>query len=475
MKSNFRGESMPDRILVIDDVEEVRSFMKEALTREGLKVADASDAETGLAKLENSPFDLVITDVKLPGMSGIEMITKIKEHDAEVEVIVMTGYDTKEIALDAIKNGAYDYFSKPFKLDEMNIVVKRALEKKHLQRELKEWQTKFRVKRSFGNLVGMSDSMQKVYGMIEKVAPTDTTVLIFGESGTGKEVLAEAIHQWSLRKDKPLVKINCAAIPETLLESELFGYEKGAFTHAIERKPGKFELADGGTIFLDEVGDMSRDAQAKLLRTLQGSEFDTIGGTKPITVDVRVIAATNKILADEVKENRFREDLFFRLSVFTISMPPLREKKDDIPLLVEHFIEKARIKQNKPVKGISNEAMALLIDYHWPGNVRQLENCIERAVVLIEGDIITAKSLDLQKTESWFKDKFPDAGLTLDTFLENVERKLIIEALEKTGGVQAQAAKLLGVTERSIWYRVKKLSIDLEEIKTLDNIPLHNL
>ncbi len=459
---------MSNRILIIDDDEGVQSFLKKALTTEGLEVGEAFDAETALVKLKNSTFDLVITDVRLPGMSGIEIITKIKENDPEAEVIVMTGFDTREIALEAMKNGAYDYFSKPFDLDEMSIVVRRALEKRNLQRKLKRLQSKVRSNGNFGNLVGKSDLMQSVYEMIEKSAPTDTTVLIFGESGTGKELLAEAIHERSPRKDKLLTRINCAAIPETLLESELFGHEKGAFTDATARKPGKFEIADDGTIFLDEVGDMSLTAQAKLLRILQGSEFERVGGTEPVEVDVRVIAATNKILADEVEEKRFREDLFYRLNVFTICIPPLRERKEDIPLLVEHFIEKVNVKQKKTVKGITKETMAFLMDYHWPGNVRQLEHCIESAVVMIDGDIITTKCIPihLQKTERQFKCELPDEGFSLDTFLENVEREVVIETLEKTGVVQVEAAKLLGISERSLWYRVKKLMIDVEEIKT---------
>jgi len=468
---------IPESILVIDDEESVRFLLREALTKEGLEVEVSSDAETALVKLESSSFDLVITDVRLPGMSGIEAINMIKESDPEVEVIVMTAFNTEDIALEAIKNGAYDYFSKPFNFGEMNIVVRRALEKRRLQRELKELQVKLRGKSSFGNLIGVSDSMQKIYEMIEKGAPTDVTVLIFGETGTGKELLADAIHQRSLRKDKPPVKINCAAIPETLLESELFGYEKGAFTDAAARKPGKFEIADGGTIFLDEVGDMSLATQAKLLRILQGSEFERIGGTKPVKVDTRVIAATNKILVDEVKEKRFRADLFYRLSVFTISIPPLRERKEDIPLLVEHFIEKANIKQKKSVKGISKEAMAIILDYYWSGNVRQLEHCIERAIIMTDGDIITVKFLPpyLQGTDRRFKSELPGEGLSLDAFLGNAERELIIEALEKTGGVQVKAAKLLGISERSLWYRVKKLMIDTENIKTQNIAHLQNL
>jgi len=467
----------PDRILVIDDDEEMRFLLKEALMKEGLRVEEASDAETALTKMESSPFNLVITDVKLPGMSGIEAIHRIKENDPEAVVIVMTAFGGSEFVHEAIKNGAYDYFSKPFELDEMSIIVRRALEKRHLQRELKELQEKLRGKSSFGNLVGMSDSMQSVYQMIEKVAPTDVTILIFGETGTGKELVAEAIHQRSLRRDKPFIKINCAAIPETLLESELFGYEKGAFTDAAAGKPGKFELANNGTIFLDEVGDMSLAAQSKLLRVLQGSEFERVGGIKPVEVDVRVIVATNNILADEVKEKRFREDLFYRLSVLTIFLPPLRERKEDIPLLVEHFIDKASIRQRKPVKGISKEAMALLMDCHWLGNVRQLEHCVERAVVMQDGDMITTKSLPsyLQETEYQSKRELPDEGLSLDAFMENVEKELVVSALERTGGVQVRAAELLGISERSLWHRVKKLNIDVEEIKTQTAVSLQNL
>lgn len=455
-----------NRVLIVDDDEGMRFFLKETLSKEGLGVEEAPDAETALAKLESSSFDLVMMDVKLPGMNGMEATLRIKENDPDAMVIIMTAFSTREFAREAIKNGAYDYFTKPFSLDEMSIVVRRALEKRHLQMELRNLQEKLRDKNRFGNLVGMSNSMQSLYEMIERVASSDATVLIYGESGTGKERVAEAIHERSLRKDKSFIKINCAAIPETLLESELFGYEEGAFTGAAMRKPGKFELADGGTIFLDEVGDMSPALQAKLLRVLQGSEFERVGGIKPIKVDIRMITATNKILADEVKEKRFRLDLFYRLSVFTINIPPLRERKEDIPLLAEYFMRKSSAKQKKPIESISKDAIASLMDYHWPGNVRQLENCIERTIVLTDGNTITAKSLPpyLQEAEYLFKDNLSDEGFSLNIHLEDVERKLIIKALERTGGSQVKAAKLLDISERSLWHRVKKLNVDMKAL-----------
>jgi DNA-binding NtrC family response regulator len=458
-----------DRILIIDDDESMRFFLREALMKEGAEVEEASDAETGLMRMEVSSFDLVITDVKLPGMTGIEAMPMMKEKSPDVVIIVMTALGARELAHEAVKSGAYDYFLKPLKLDEMSIIIRRALEKRHLQRELKELQEKFSGKSGFGNLIGTSSSMQGVYEMIERVAPTDTTVLVYGETGTGKELVAEAIHENSRRRDRDLVRINCAAIPEALLESELFGYERGAFTGAIGRKPGKLEVADGGTIFLDEVGDMGIAAQAKLLRVLQGSEFERVGGVEPVTVNVRVIAATNKVFHEEMEKERFRADLAYRLSGFTIAMPPLREKRDDIPLLVDHFVTRASIKQNKQVKGISKEVMALLMDYHWPGNVRQLELCVERAVVMTDGNMITpgALPLYLQETEQMPYNSPLEKGLALGEFLMDTEKKVIVEALEKTGGVQVKAAKLLGISERSLWHRVKKLNIDVEKIKQL--------
>lgn len=455
---------MPDRILIVEDDEGMRFFLREALRREGLEVEEAPDAETALEKLNRSEFDLVILDVKLPGMSGIEAIPRIKEIDPDAVIIIITAYGTKELALEAIKNGAYDYFSKPFELDEMNVVVKRALEKRHLQRELRELRERLIGRGSFGELIGASEAMQEVYGMIEKVAPTDATVLILGESGTGKEVVADEIHRRSPRAGGPMVKINCAAIPETLIESELFGHEKGAFTGATSGKPGKFELADGGTIFLDEVAELSQAAQAKLLRVLEGKEFEKVGGTKPIKVDVRVIAATNRDLEEEVREGRFREDLYYRLSVFTIHLPPLRERREDIPLLVDHFVRRAGLKYGKPVRGVSRDALKLLMDYSWPGNVRQLQHCIERAVVMAEGELITVDDLPpyLREAPRRRPIELSEEGFSLDGYLERVERELIEEALKKTGGVQAKAAKLLGISERSLWYRVKKLGIDVK-------------
>jgi two-component system response regulator AtoC len=458
---------MTANVLIVDDDESMRFFLTEAITKRGYQALAVDSAEAGIEAVREKSFDLIIMDVRLPGMTGVEAIPHIREIDNEAVIIVMTAYGSKELALDAMRAGAYDFFTKPFKMDEMNIVIKRALEKRSLRRAVKKLEDRLRKQYSFENIVGSSGAMQEVFELIQKVVQTDVTVLICGESGTGKELIAQAIHQHSRRKDKPFVKLNCVAIPEGLLESELFGHEKGSFTGAVQRKSGKFELANTGTIFLDEIGDMSLATQAKILRVLQEKEFELVGGTEPVQVDVRVIAATNKDLANAVQEGQFREDLYFRLNVFSIVVPPLRDRKEDIPLLVEHFLREATDQMPRSVTGVSKDTTDLLMMYHWPGNVRELENCVRRAVVMSDDDLITPKCLPMHIQSIAEKPRYtlPDEVESLDDTLADVEKQIIVDTLHTTGGVQSKAARLLAISERSLWHRVKKLNINVSRIK----------
>jgi DNA-binding NtrC family response regulator len=459
---------MAERILVVDDEQDMRFFLREALRKGGYEVAEAEDAAAALGILRTTPIDLVLLDVFLPGMSGLEAIPELHAVDPALTVIVITAHGGKDTALEAMQRGAYDYFTKPFKLDELHVVIRRALQKRALEREVKALREQLQLHHAFPNIIGRSDAMQQVLALVEKVSQSHVTVLITGESGTGKELIAEAIHHRSPRASKPFVKLNCVAIPEGLLESELFGHERGAFTGAVRQKLGKFELAHGGTIFLDEIGDMSPITQGKVLRVLQTQEFERVGGTKTIQVDVRVIAATNKDLLKLARENQFREDLYYRLNVVLIHLPPLRERQEEIPALVEHFIARFNTRFGKQVRGFSSEAMALLRTYAWPGNVRELEHCVERAVVLTEQEIIPATVLPPHMQQTPEADKIfwsADDSLSLDSVVEEFERRRIVEALRRTGGVQARAAQILHISERSLWHRIKKLRIRVEEIK----------
>jgi DNA-binding NtrC family response regulator len=459
---------MPERVLVVDDSEQMQFMLREVLVAQGLDVEVVGDAETALARLAAQPYALVLLDIFLPGMDGMEALPKILERDPRLPVIMITGHGTREMAYQAMQRGAYDFFEKPFKMDEFLVVLRRALERRSLSQEVRSLAHILESAVPFDTIVGQSEAMQQVFRLVRKVVATDVTVLIRGESGTGKELVAEAIHRHSPRRDKPFVKLNCVAIPETLLESELFGHEEGSFTGATGRRIGKFELANTGTIFLDEIGDMTLATQAKILRVLQEREFDRVGGSKTVKVDVRVIAATNKDLAKAVEDGTFRKDLYFRLNVFSLNLPPLRERTGDLPLLVDHFVARAARKLGKPLDGFSSDALNLLLAHSWPGNIRELENIIERAAVLADGPVMGADCLPSQLLT--FETAVPGEplvapGQTLDDALADIERKLIRDALRHTGGVQTRAAKLLGITERSLWHRVKKLGIDVGEIK----------
>lgn len=462
------------QILVIDDDEQMQFFLKEALERQQYAVTVRGTAEAGLQALRAQRHDLVLLDIRLPGMSGLQALDAILEIDNRIPIIVMTAHGTRDTAIEAIRRGAYDYFTKPFQVEEMEIVVRRALEKRRFLGEIERLRSELSASRGRGQMIGSSVAMREVFRLIDRVGPTDSTVLILGESGTGKELIAEALHEQSPRRDRPFVKLNCAAIPETLLESELFGHEKGAFTGALARKPGKFQMADGGTLLLDEIGDMSLTTQAKILRVLQERELQLVGGTQTIRVDVRIIASTHRDLEQRVREGSFRDDLYFRLNVVTIPVPPLRERKDEIPELADYFLADANLRLHRSINRIAANALAALLDYNWPGNVRELKNAIERAAVVNDGDALALESLPppiraaagpgaavIEQTRWAVLETLP-----LDDRIAQIERAFVADALARAAGVQAAAARLLGVSERSVWHLVKKHQIEVGKIKS---------
>ena len=453
-------------LLVADDDPAVRESLERTLKREGYRVVVASDGQAGLEQLKAGGVDLVLADLKMPGLSGLELLKATKTVAPDVDVIMLTAFGTVEEAVQAMKDGAYDFLTKPFQRAQLIRLIRKALERRALIAENRALQQRLDDLLRQGAVIGTSPAFQRMMMLIEQVAPSSATVLIWGESGAGKELAARAIHERSARRAGPFVAVNCAALPETLLESELFGYEKGAFTGAAGRKEGRFELADGGTLFLDEVADLSPVTQPKILRVLQEGEFERVGGTKTLRVDVRIVTATNQDLVQLVREKRFREDLYYRLNVFPILLPPLRERAGDIPLFVEAFLREIGGSAGKSVKGFSAEALERLMAYSWPGNVRELRNVIERATLLAEGEVIQAEDLPVHIQVS-AEPHSPRVGeaKTLDERLAEMERSLILEALKESRGVQAQAARRLGINERSLWYRIKKFGIDPERIK----------
>jgi len=437
------------RVLAIDDDEDILKLIKFLMQSEGYEVVTASDGETALKLCGEESFDVILCDVRLPKMTGFEFLEEIKKMNITTPVIMITAYASIDSAVEAMKLGAYHYVPKPFRADELKLVVKRALQQHMLAEENKRLRRELGERFGMEAIIGKSKAMQEVFALVEKATQSDITVLLRGESGTGKELVARAIHYSGKRQSGPFVVVNCSAIPASLLESELFGHEKGAFTGATSKRQGKFELADGGTLFLDEIGDMSYDLQSKLLRVLEHQEFERVGGSEIIRVNVRIISATNKNLEEEMAKGNFREDLYFRLNVFPIFLPPLRERKEDIPLLVEHFVAKYG-------------AMGVLQDYDWPGNVRELENVIERAVVITEDDAIDVD--DLPPTLGGAKITGMASTsivlpVSLPELVEEMEKRFILEALKETNWVQARAAKLLGLTERMLGYKVKKYGL----------------
>ena len=455
-----------DRILVADDEQSMREFLDIMLEKEGYKVSLASNGEEVVKSIDNDLFDLVLLDIRMPKLDGISALKKIKAIAPETVVIMITAYASADTAIKAMKEGAYDYITKPFKVDEIKLIIKNALEKKNLQKENILLKQVVRDRFHFGNIIGQSSKMVSLYDLLEKVSPTKTNILITGESGTGKELVAKAIHYNSPRKEKPFVTLNCGAIPETLIESELFGHMKGAFTDAIATKKGLFEVADEGTLFLDEISELPLLMQVKLLRVLQDREFKRVGGTEDIRVDVRIISATNKDLEEAVKEKRFREDLFYRLNVIQIRLPSLRERKEDIPLLTNHFLKKYSEELNKNISKVCPQALQILLNYEYPGNVRELQNIIERAVALESSQELTPNNLNSYLSESPLLKKgamdieIPNEGIDMEKMVEELERTLLLKALDKTKGIKKKAAELLHINFRSMRYRLEKYGLN---------------
>ena len=452
---------MAERILIAEDDEDLAFVLREALIRKDYEVEVASTAGRMLDTLKGGGWDLILLDVRLPDMDGLDAIPRCRDLAPDTPIIVMTAHGTREVATEAIQRGAYDFFTKPLKMTEFQVVVARALERRRLQLQIKALQAA--QGSGFEELVGKSVGLKRVVEMAQRAAPAEVTVLIEGESGTGKEVLARAIHRLSARKDGPLIPVNCAAIPEGLLESELFGHERGAFTGAVRAKPGRFELAREGTIFLDEIGDMPLSMQVKILRALQEREIERVGGTKSITIDVRVVAATHQNLEQLVTEGKFRADLFYRLQGVRLRLPPLRERLDDLPELIAHLLDRAAQRMSRMPATVSTEALRCLWAYPWPGNVRELQHVLEGGMVMSDG-VILPEHLppNIQRAPSQPPaEAAPVLAGPLDEALENWERQMILDALRQGGGVQARAAKILGISERSLWYRVKKLGIQV--------------
>jgi two-component system response regulator HydG len=453
----------PRNILLVDDHKSFRDTLAKILSAEGFRVFPADDGEEALDILRQEFIHLVLTDLKMPKMDGVELLKVAKTIRPETEVIIITGYGTVDTAVTAMKDGAYDYIPKPFKPREVLKLVRKALEKQSLVLENRILQERIKDFQKVEKIVGRSPAMKHVLEIVAQVAPSSATVLVQGESGTGKEIIGQAIHDLSPRAKNPFIKVSCAALPETLLEAELFGYERGAFTGAIARKEGRFELANGGTLFLDEIGEVSPTVQVKLLRVLQVGEFERLGGTKTIRADVRIVAATNINLLEAVERKTFREDLYSRLNVITLTLPSLRAREGDIPLLAHHFLEIFKKKNNKTVKGFTQEAMEVMLQYSWPRNVRQLENAIERAVVLTRADMIAPgdlppeilKAVELAAEEPILMDE-KSLSIPLGTPLEMIEKRVIEETLRYSRGDKNLASKILGISSRTIYRKMEE-------------------
>jgi len=446
-----------ERILVVEDEEGMREFLKILLGKEGYQVVASDNGEDALRRFKDENFHVVITDIKMPGMDGMQVLTAVKEIDFAIPVIIMTGHASMETAIEAVNKGAFAYLLKQARNDEIKQLVKKAIEVRTLRRENRLLKQQLRKDHRHRPIIGKSEKIRQVFSLVDKVAETDSTILIHGESGTGKELVAREIHCNSSRAKGQFVSINCGALPETLLESELFGHVRGSFTGAVRDKEGLLAVAKGGTFFLDEVGETSPAIQVKLLRVIQFKEFERVGGMETIKTNVRIIVATHKNLEEQIKEGLFREDLYYRINVFPIYMPPLRERKDDIMLLADYFLEKIAKENNKEISRISTPAIEMLTRYHWPGNIRELENCIERAVLLCNDNVIRSEhmppSLQIIKKDETV------AKRSLTEIIENKERELIIDALKKFDGKQRKTAKELGISERILGYKIKKYNI----------------
>ncbi len=455
-----------ETVLIVDDEKNYPRILSAVLEEEGFETLTANSGHEALEILKNTDVDLVLTDMKMPSMDGMELLERIKAKDTELPVIMMTAHGTVDRAVEAMQKGAYSYILKPFDNERLVVYVNKAIAMYRVVKENRHLRDAVGFKYSFGNIIGKSKRIRNVFETIRKVAPANTTVLIEGESGTGKELVAKSIHFNSPRCEKPFVAVNCSALAESLLESELFGHEKGAFTGAIAMRKGRFELADGGTLFLDEIGELSQSLQVKLLRVLQEKAFERVGGVKPISVNIRIIAATNKNLKNEMIQGRFREDLYYRLNVVHIVLPLLRERQEDIRLLVNHFINKysAERKSDIPVTGLDQEVERLFYDYSWPGNVRELENVIERAMVLCQSSEIRGSDLPKEFKDNVYNTLHLEgipANAKLDETLTMIEKRMIQRALKLTDNVQSQAAELLGIGKSGLNWKIKKFQLDI--------------
>ncbi len=465
---------MKSRILVVDDEESIREFLEIMLKKEGFEVSLAEDGARAKEMIQKKSYDMVISDLQMPNMNGIELLKFVKDSAPDTVFMMITAFGTTETAVEAMKMGAYDYITKPFKIDEVRLNINNALKSQNLEVENRTLKKELVKEYSFQNIIGNSPAMHQIYDLIKRVSQAPTNILVTGESGTGKEVVAKAIHYNGPLKDRPFVTINCGAIPENLMESEMFGHKKGSFTGAVTDKVGLFEVADGGSLFLDEVGELPITIQVKLLRAIQERIIRRVGATDDMKVDVRIIAATNRNLEDMVAKGTFRQDLFYRLNVINIKTPPLRDRKEDIPILAQHFLKKYNDKMTKNIGGVSVEAMEILKKYDYPGNVRELENMIERTVALEGGNTILPESLPPmvntmsgRKMASSHEIEVTNDGVDLDKVMGQIEKELLIKAIHTAGGVKKKAAKLLSITFRSMRYRVEKYNLgttdDLDE------------
>jgi DNA-binding NtrC family response regulator len=452
------------KILIADDEEKIRKILTRLLSDEQYNVKAVENGQKAVAALQSFQPDIILMDQNMPGLSGIEALEVIKEKHTEVPVIIITAFGEVSMAVDAIKKGAYDYLEKPFDNDKLLLLIKRALEHRRLTGEISDLKSKISTAKSFEQIIAASDKMKKAIAQAQCVANTDTSVLIQGESGVGKELVANAIHMASTRKDAPMVAINCGAIPSTLIESELFGHEKGAFTDAKEAKPGKFEQADGGTLFLDELGELPLDAQVKLLRVLEEKKITRIGGLKPIKVDVRIVSATNNNLEEKIRQGAFRLDLFYRLNIFNVVIPPLRERKEDIPVLVEYFIKKFNDEMNLKITNLSKQALEQLINYEWPGNIRDLQNAVQSAMILARDGVITSEHLPMRVKGYNTNDvSKADMHAGLDENLKHInsriEKQLILEALTKCNYNRTETAELLQISRKTLFNKMKQYGL----------------
>ena len=449
---------MENKILVVDDDRSHRQMLAAVLSEEGYHVYQAGDGSAAVGAIENQFFDMVLMDIRMEHMDGIEALQRILEISPGVIIIMMTAYASVDTAVDALKLGAYDYLTKPIDIEELIILIKKAFHHSQLEKENIYLKEQLDQRFDFSGIIGQSKAIKSLFETVALVAPSDATVLLLGESGTGKELIANAIHQNSPRKDKPLIKVNCAALPETLLESELFGHEKGAFTGATMRKQGRFQLAHDGSIFLDEIAEMTPQIQAKILRVLQEQEFEPVGSTKTIKVNTRIIAATNKSLEDKIEQGKFREDLYYRLNVVQVKAPLLLERREDIPLLADFFIRKYSEKNHKLIKGIKPVALDLLMRFSWPGNVRELENVIERAVILTRGDLISPS--DLPENINVNIDENAKTSMEYGQTLKDVEKQMILRTLDEKNGNRTRTAEILGISRRTLQIKLKEYGIN---------------